>query len=56
MNEHNLVSPPSALDSQFAINGISAPSVQVAATSSASECLYQLAALTAGIFFLATLI
>jgi hypothetical protein len=56
MNQHNLVSPPSSLDSQFAINGISQASVQVASTSSAADCLYQLAALTAGIFFLATLI
>jgi hypothetical protein len=56
MNQHNLVSPPSSLDPQFVITGISEASVQVAATSSASECLYQLAALTAGIFFLATLI
>jgi hypothetical protein len=55
MNQHNLVSPPSSLDPQFVITGISQASVQVAATS-ASECLYQLAALTAGIFFLATLI
>ena len=56
MNQHNRVSPPSSLDSQFAMNGISQASLQVSAKSSASDCLYQLAALTAGIIFLATLI
>jgi hypothetical protein len=55
MSQHNLVSPPSSLEPQFAINGLSQATVQVATTSSAADCLYQLAALTAGIFFLATL-
>jgi hypothetical protein len=53
MSQHNLVPPPSSLEPQFAINGMSQAAAQVA---TASDCLYQLAALTAGIFFLATLI
>ena len=56
MNQHNLVSPPSAIESQFVISGMSQASAQVATTSTGAECLYQLAALTAGIVFLATLI
>jgi hypothetical protein len=54
MNQQNLVPPPSTLESQFAMNGISQASLEIAPSS--SDRLYQLAALTAGIFFLATLI
>jgi len=55
MSQHNLVSPPSALEPQF-VNGMSQASLEAATVPSSSDRLYQLAALTAGIFFLATLL
>jgi hypothetical protein len=56
MSEHNTVSPPSALESQFAMNGISQASFEIEVAPASSDRLYQLAALTAGIILLATLI
>jgi hypothetical protein len=56
MNQQNLIPPPSTLESQFAMNGISQASLEITAVPASSDRLYQVAALAAGIVFLATLI
>jgi hypothetical protein len=49
-------SPRSPIDPQYPLNGIAQAAVQAPATPTAADRLYQLAALTAGFFLLATLL
>jgi hypothetical protein len=56
MNPQNERSPHSQLESQFAFDAIAPAAVKAPTTPSAADRLYQVAALTAGIFLLATLL
>jgi hypothetical protein len=56
MNPQNERPPHTQLESQYAHCGIAQASLQEPATPAAADRLYQLAALTAGIFLLATLL
>jgi hypothetical protein len=54
MAHQNEISPRSKLEPHFAVEAIALPAKNELATP-AADCLYQFAALTAGIFLLATL-
>jgi len=56
MNPQNERPPHTQFESQYAHCGIAQASMQEPATPVAADRLYQLAALTAGIFLLATLL
>lgn len=56
MNTQNERSPDSQFEPQYAVCGIAPAAVPGPTTSPAADRLYQLAALTAGIFLLATLL
>jgi hypothetical protein len=56
MNSQNERSTQSQLEPQYAVHGIAPAAGKAPATPSAADRLYQLAALTAGIFLLATLL
>jgi hypothetical protein len=56
MNTQNERSPHSQLEPQFALHGIAPAALKGTGTSPTADHLYQLAALTAGIFLLATLL
>jgi hypothetical protein len=56
MNPQNERSPHSPLEPQYALHGIAQAAVEVPATPTTADRLYQLAALTAGLFLLATLL
>ena len=56
MNPPNERSPHSQIEPQYSIHGMAQAAVEVPATPTAADRLYQVAALTAGIFLLATLL
>jgi hypothetical protein len=56
MNPPNERSPHSQFEPQYAAPGIAQAAVEIRETPTAADRLYQLAALTAGIFLLATLL
>jgi hypothetical protein len=56
MNLQNERSPLSQFEPQYALHGIAPASVKAPSASSAADRLYQLAALIAGIFLLASLL
>jgi hypothetical protein len=55
MAHQNEISPRSKLEPHFAVEAIASPAKNELATPAAADRLYQFAALTAGIFLLATL-
>jgi hypothetical protein len=55
MGQQNELSQHSQVEPQYSLHGIEA-SVEASATPTAADRLYQLAALTAGVFLLATLL
>ena len=56
MNPQNERSPNSQFEPQYALPGIAQAIVEAPATPTAADRMYQVAALTAGIFLLATLL
>jgi len=56
MNAQNERSPHSQLEPQYALSGTGQAAIQTPAKPTAADRIYQLAAVTAGIFFLATLL
>jgi hypothetical protein len=56
MNPQNERSTHSQLEPQYALHGMAQAAVKGSAAPTAADRLYQLAALTAGIFLLATLL
>jgi hypothetical protein len=56
MNPPNERPPHTPLEPQYAIHGMGQVGVEDPATPTAADRLYQVAALTAGIFLLATLL
>jgi hypothetical protein len=56
MNPQNERSPRSPVDPRYALNRIEQAAVEVPGPPIAADRLYQLAALTAGFFLLATLL
>jgi len=56
MGQENELTPHSQLEPQFALHGIAKAAVEESAEPTAEDRLYQFAALTAGIFLLATLL
>ena len=56
MNTQNERSPHSQFEPQYALHGVAPAAVQRPTTSPSADRLYQLAALTAGIFLLVTLL
>ncbi|HEX3968374.1 MAG TPA: hypothetical protein VHW70_10445 [Edaphobacter sp.] len=56
MNPQNQRSPHSQLEPQFALPGVGSGAVKTPVIVSAADRLYQVAALAAGIFLLATLL
>lgn len=56
MNSQNERSPHSQLEPQYALHGMAQGTVKAPTTPPSADHLYQLAALTAGIFLLATLL
>jgi hypothetical protein len=56
MNTQNERSPLPQFEPQYALHGIAPAAVKAPTASSAADRLYQLAALTAGIFLLVTLL
>jgi hypothetical protein len=56
MGQQNELTPHSQLEPQYALHGIARAAVKEPAEPTAADRLYQFAALTAGIFLLATLL
>jgi hypothetical protein len=56
MGQQNELSPHSQLEPQYTLRGMAQATAEGSATPTAADRLYQLAALTAGIFLLATLL
>ncbi len=56
MAHQNEISPQSKLEPQYALDAMALPAKNELATPAAADRLYQFAALTAGIFLLATLL
>jgi hypothetical protein len=56
MGQQNELSTHSQLEPQYALHGMAQAAVEASTTPTAADRLYQLAALTAGIFLLATLL
>jgi hypothetical protein len=56
MGQENELTPHSQLEPQFALHGIAKAAVEESEEPTAADRLYQFAALTAGIFLLATLL
>jgi hypothetical protein len=56
MGHQNEISTHSQLEPQYALDGVASPAKSELATPAATDRLYQFAALTAGIFLLATLL
>ena len=56
MGQQNELSTHSQLEPQYALRGIAQSAVETPAAPIAADRLYQVAALTAGIIFLATLL
>jgi hypothetical protein len=56
MNPQNERSTPTQFEPQYALRGVAQAAVKGPATPTAADRLYQAAALTAGIFLLATLL
>jgi hypothetical protein len=56
MNPHSERSPNSQIEPQYALHAIAQGAVETPAKSPAADRLYQVAALTAGLFLLATLL
>jgi hypothetical protein len=56
MNPQNERSTHSQFEPQYALHGVAQAAVDRPVKSTAADCLYQVAALTAGIFLLATLL
>jgi hypothetical protein len=56
MSQQNELSPHSQFEHQYGLHGMVPNSMDGSATPTAADRLYQLAALTAGIFLLVTLL
>jgi hypothetical protein len=56
MNPQNERSPHTQLEPQYALHGIAQVAVQTPSAPVAADRLYQLAALTAGLFLLGTML
>ena len=56
MDPQDQMSPHSQFEPEYALRGTAPAAVQTPATPAAADRLYQVAALTAGLFLLATLL
>jgi hypothetical protein len=56
MSQQNELSPHSQFELQYGLSGMAPAAVEGSTAATAADRLYQLAALTAGIFLLATLL